>query len=538
MKGNDRGDQSGSSRPDSSGPASSNSSELTNAPATNHPTVCGLPRLEPEEAAKLVRDGALVAFSGFTPAGSAKAVPRALAARARRLHDRGKPFKIRVLTGASTGPSLDDALAEADAISWRAPYQSSRPLRERINDGRVAFVDMHLSHVPQSALFGFFGKIDLAIVEASHVTEDGRIYLTTSIGASPTFLQTAEKVIIELNRRQSPRISEMADILIPKPPPFRPAIDLDHPLQRVGKSFVRIDPDKIAGVVLTDEDDELTDLGPADETCLTIARHVVNFLQEELASGRIPPDFLPLQSGVGKISNAVLKGIGENPAIPDFLMYSEVFQSAAFDLMQSGRLRGASTCALTLAPHQMAELTSEIDYYQPRLILRPQEISNNPAVVRQLGVIALNTALEVDLFGNVNSTHVCGRDIINGIGGSGDFARNSYLSIFVCPSFAKRGKISTVVPMCPHVDHSEHSVHVIATEQGIADLRGLAPAERAEMIIENCAHPAYRDYLRRYARTSGEGHIRHDFSRVFELHERLQRDGCMLPENDVNFSAA
>jgi succinate CoA transferase len=489
--------------------------------------------LTAEEAAAWIVDGSLVAFSGFTPAGAAKAVPRAVARRAEALHREGKPFQIRVLTGASTGPSIDDALAEADAISWRAPYQSSRPLRDRINDGRVAFVDMHLSHVPQSVLFGFFGTVDVAVVEASHVTADGRIYLTTSIGASPSFLQAARRVIVELNRRQSPRLSDMADIMIPKPPPFRPAIDLDHPLQRVGKTFVRIDPEKIVGVVETDEDDELTNMDPADATSRTIARHVVQFLHEELSAGRIPPHFLPLQSGVGNISNAVLKGIGENPAIPNFLMYSEVFQPAAFELMQSGRLRGASTCALTLSPSQMHELTSHIDFFAPRLILRPQEISNNPAVVRQLGVIALNTALEIDIFGNVNSTHVCGRKIVNGIGGSGDFARNAYLSIFVCPSIAKGGKISTVVPMCPHVDHSEHSVHVLATEQGLADLRGLAPVERAERIIACCAHPAYRDYLLSYSRNASAGHIRHDFSRCFELHDNLQRHGAMLPELDL-----
>ena len=186
------------------------------------------PQMTADEAAELIHDGNLVAFSGFTPAGAAKAVPRALATRAEQLHTVGQPFQIRVLTGASTGSSVDDALAEADAISWRAPYQSSVPLRERVNDGRVSFVDMHLSHVPQSALFGFFGKIDVAVIEAAEVTSDGRVYLTTSIGASPTFLHAADKVILEVNRKQSRRISEMADIVIPKPPPYRPAIDIDH----------------------------------------------------------------------------------------------------------------------------------------------------------------------------------------------------------------------------------------------------------------------------------------------------------------------
>jgi acyl-CoA hydrolase len=225
-----------------------------------------------------------------------------------------------------------------------------------------------------------------------------------------------------------------------------------------------------------------------------------------------------------------MHGIGQSPDIPDFLMYSEVLQSSAFELMRRGRLRGASTCALTLTPEHMAELVEDTDFYSPRLVLRPQEISNNPAVIRQLGIIALNTALEVDLYGHVNSTHVCGRTMMNGIGGSGDFARNAYLCIFVCPSVAKGGKISTIVPMCTHTDHNEHSVQAVVTEYGLADLRGLAPRERARCIIDRCAHPAYRDYLHGYLCDSGAGHIRHDLTRCFELHRNLELYGSMLPD--------
>jgi succinate CoA transferase len=486
-------------------------------------------KLTAEEAAELIPHAAMVAFSGFTPAGAAKAVPRALAGRARRLREAGRPFAICVLTGASTGGAIDDALAEADAIRWRAPYQSSTPLRQRINDGRVAFVDMHLSHLPQAVLFGFFGPIDVAVIEATEVTPDGRVYLSSSIGASPTFLQVAKKVIIEVNHAQARRVSEMADIVVPKPPPYRPALALDYPLQRIGKPYARVDPEKVVGIVETDEPDELGGFDPADPVSRAIAGHVVRFLLDELAAGRIPPEFLPLQSGVGNVANAVMEGLGENTDVPNFVMYTEVLQSAAFELMRRGRLLGASTCALTLTPPQMQALTERLDFFGPRIVLRPQEISNNPAVLRQLGVIALNTALEVDLYGHVNSTHVLGQTMMNGIGGSGDFARNAYLSIFMCPSVARGGRISTVVPMCSHVDHNEHSVQVVVTEQGLADLRGLAPAQRAQRIIDRCPHPAYRDYLRRYVRDAGPGHIRHDLDRCFELHQNLLHYGAMLP---------
>lgn len=488
----------------------------------------GFPLFNADEVAALIPDSAMVAFSGFTPAGAAKAVPLALARRARKLHGSGLPYKLRVLTGASTGASLDDALAEAEAISWRAPYQSSGILRKQINRGDVEFVDMHLSHVPQSTLFGFFGKIDFAVIEASEITRDGRVYLTTSVGASPAFLHAADKVIIELNRSQSHHISDMADIVVQKSPPYRPAIDLDHPLERIGKPYARVDPEKVIAIVETDEADDAVEFSEPDAVNQAIAGHVSEFLVHEMAAGRIPREFLPLQSGVGNVANAVLQAIGDNPDLPSFTMFTEVLQSSAFELMRQEKLIGASTCALVLSPHQMQQMIDEIDFFSSRIVLRPQDISNNPAAVRQLGIISMNTALEVDIFAHVNSTHVCGRRLMNGIGGSGDFTRNAYKSIFMCPSVAKGGKISTIVPMCTHVDHNEHSVQVVVTEQGLADLRGLAPKQRALRIIERCAHPAYRDYLYQYLYDSGASHIQHDLSRCFELHQNFLKYGSML----------
>jgi acyl-CoA hydrolase len=236
---------------------------------------------------------------------------------------------------------------------------------------------------------------------------------------------------------------------------------------------------------------------------------------------------------VGNVPNAVMDCLGAHADIPSFSMYTEVYQDALIPLMEQGRLLGASTCALTLSGPMMQRLQDNLDFFGPRIVLRPQELSNNPAVLRQLGVISMNTALEVDVYGHANSTHVCGQAMLNGIGGSGDFARNAYLSMFMCPSYAKGGRISTIVPMCTHVDHNEHSVQVIVTEQGLADLRGLAPADRAQLIIERCAHPAYRDYLHRYIANTGQGHIKHDLARCFELHQNLQTQGAMLPNADL-----
>lgn len=486
------------------------------------------PRLAPEEAAGLIFDGATVGFSGFTPSGAAKAVPLALAHRARLLHESGEPFAIRILTGASTGKQLDDALAEADAISWRAPYQSSAILRDRINNQRAEFVDIHLSHLPQMVEFGFFGKIDFAVVEAVDVTEDGRIYLSTSVGVTPTLLRHAETIIVEINQHHSKRLWETHDIVTLPPPPYRSPIPINHPLSRIGAPFVSVDPSRIVGIVETNESDAIKPFNPPDEVSRRIAGHVVDFLMDEMRAGRIPADFLPLQAGVGNVSNAVMAGLGESE-VPPFYMYTEVFQDSQLDLMQQGRLLGASTAALTLSDAQVQRMFADMNFFGRRIVMRPQELSNHPGVVRRLGVIAINTVLEVDVYGNANSTHVTGTRLMNGIGGSGDFVRNAYLSILVCPSIARGGAISSVVPMVPHVDHNEHSVQIIVTEQGLADLRGLGPMARAERIIDHCAHPMYRDYLHQYLADAPMGHIRHDLTRCFELHQNLIESGSMLP---------
>jgi len=390
-------------------------------------------------------------------------------------------------------------------------------------------VDMHLSHLPQTVKEGFFGEVDLAVVEATEVTPDGRVYLSTSIGATPTFLECAKKVIIEINRAQSPRLSEMADIIIMPPPPRRYPIHIYDPLTRVGWPYCTLDPSKVVGIVETNEDDGVGAFNPPDQVSRKIADHVVEFFLNEMTAGRIPKGFLPLQAGVGNIANAVIAGLGSHPHIPKFSMYSEVFQDAMVDLMEEGKLLSASATSLTVTSGRLKKITNNMDFFSRRIVLRPQEISNHPGIIRRLGVIGMNTAIEVDIFGNVNSSHVCGSKVMNGIGGSGEFTRNSFLSVYMTPSIAKDGRISSVVPMCPHIDNNEHSVQIVVTEQGLADLRGLGPMQRARAIIDKCAHPMYKEYLTDYLKNAGSGHIPVDLTRCFELHRNLVEKGEMLP---------
>jgi succinate CoA transferase len=483
-----------------------------------------------DEAACEIRNGDMVALGGFTYAGAPKALPLAIARRAEELRERNAPFRIKVLSGASVSEEAEDAMAEAGALEWRAPFQSAPKVREKINEGSINFVDMHLSEISQAVEYGFFGGIDVAIVEASGITEDGKVYLTSGIGSAPTFLRKAKKVIVELNGYHNPRVSEMADISLLGAPPRRNKVTFSHPLERMGDSFARVEPSKVVGIVETNLPDTHSSHSKENPICAGIADNVVGVLLNEMKAGRIPPEFLPLQSGIGNISNAVMKRLAANRDIPPFLMFSEVIQDSVIPMIESRKILGASASSLTVEPETLERIYGNMDFFSQYIVLRPQEISNHPALIRRLGVVALNVGLEFDLYGHANSTHVLGTSLMNGIGGSGDFERNAYLSIFMAPSTAKDGKISSIVPMCTHMDHSEHSVKILVTEQGVADMRGLSPIQRAESVIENCVHPAYRDYMRRYLKNASGGHIRHDLRKAFELHINFMERGTMLPD--------
>jgi succinate CoA transferase len=486
-----------------------------------------LTKLTAEEAARFINPGETIAVSGFTAAGAPKAVPSAIAARAEEEHAAGRPFKINLISGASTGRSLDGALARAKAIGFRTPYQSDPDLRKSINAGETRFFDMHLSRLPQDVRYGFLGPIQTAIIEACEVTRYGEIVLTSSVGASPTFCRKADKIIVELNRYHPALLRGVHDIYEPDDPPLRSDIPVFTPCDRIGQPVIQVDPSRIVGVVETNLPDEVAAFAEINPVTAKIGERVAEFLAAEIKRGLIPKSFLPVQSGVGDTANAVLQAMAQHPEIPQFQMYTEVIQDAVISLMRQERVSFASGCSLTVPSPTLEGIYRDWEFFRTRLLLRPQEITNNPEVVRRIGTISINTAIEVDLSGNVNSTHVLGKHMMNGIGGSADFARAAFVSIFICPSTAKGGKISTIVPMVSHLDSSEHSVCVIITEQGVADLRGRAPAERAQLIIDRCAHPDYRPLLREYISHGGNGHSLQNLGAVFGMHLSYGQTGDM-----------
>lgn len=478
------------------------------------------------DAAALIEDGMTVGMSGFTRAGEAKAVPQALAARARI-----SPLQISLMTGASLGNDLDKQLTEAGVLARRMPFQVDSTLRRAINDGQVMFIDQHLSDTVEQLRNRQIKAVDLAVIECVAITEQGHLVLSTSVGNSASFAILASQVIVEINLAQPLELEGLHDVYIPSYRPTRLPIPVLKAETRIGNHAVQIDPAKIVGIVISNQPDSPSTVLPPDSDTQAIAGHLVEFFKAEVAAGRLENHLMPLQAGIGTIANAVMHGLLDSP-FHDLTMYSEVLQDSTFDLFDAGKLSFASGSSMTLSARKHAEVFSNFDRYKSRLVLRPQEISNHPEVIRRLGIIGINTALEFDIYGNVNSTHVCGTRMMNGIGGSGDFARNAHLAIFVSKSIAKGGAISSVVPMVSHVDHTEHDVDILVTEQGLADLRGLAPRERAQVIIAQCVHPDYRAPLLTYfqAACAKGGHTPHVLRDALLWHSNLEDSGRMLAQ--------
>lgn len=476
-----------------------------------------------EQAIQLIKDGMVVGMSGFGGAGEAKTVPLALAAYALE-----NPLQVTLATGASLGNKIDQKLGEAKVLSRRYPYQADPALRKLINNGEVMYIDQHLSSTADDMRHHNLPRPNVAIIAAIAITEDGQIIPTASVGNSANFAEFAEHVIIEIDRTINPVLEGAHDIYVAPSRPDRGPIPLTQSHDRIGTIGIHINPNKIAAIVMNDIPDSSFKMDEADEETLSIAKHLVSFFEDEVACGRLPENLGPLQSGVGSIANAVFAGF-EHSNFKDLEMYSEVLQDCSFQLIDSGKMKFASGCSMTLSEECNAQVMKNFEQYKDKIVLRPQDVSNNPELIRRLGTISINTALEFDIYGNVNSTHVMGTRMMNGIGGSGDFTRHAHLAIFVSKSIAKKGAISSVVPMVSHVDHNEHDIDVLVTEQGLADLRGLAPRERARKIIDHCAHPSYRDELNDYfdrACALG-GHTPHLLHEALSWHAQFEETGHM-----------
>jgi len=476
-----------------------------------------------QEAAAFFENDMVVGASGFTKSGDSKVVLEALAERAKN-----EEIKITLMTGASLGHDTDGKLAAAGALKKRMPFQVDRTLRNKINKGEVLFIDQHLSESAELLHNKNLPSVDVAVIEVAYIDRDGGLVPTTSVGNSATFAELAEKVIIEINTAVPMEIYGLHDIYKPEDYPHRNVIPIVAPWNKIGRKTISVNPDKIVGIVFTDKEDSPADIAEPDAKTTAIAAHILNFFENEVQLGHLTDRLLPLQAGIGKVANAVLTGF-KSSNFYDLTMFSEVLQDSTFDLIDAGKLSFASASSITVSEGCYERVLGNLQQYRDKIVLRPQSISNTPGLIRRLGIIAINTAIEFDIYGNVNSTHITGTKIMNGIGGSGDFARNAYLSVFVTQAASKNNTISHVLPMVSHVDHTEHDVDVLVTDIGLADLRGLAPRERAQKIIDNCVHPDFREELQSYFDRACErgGHTPHLLEEAFSWHLRLIETGTM-----------
>ena len=481
-----------------------------------------------EEAAEHVNNGDRVGISGFTGAGYPKALPTAIAEKAKAAHEKGEEFKIDLLSGASTAPECDGVLAEADALRFRSPYNSDPTLRNKANSGDLLYQDIHLSHIGQQVEQGFYGDFQVAIIEGVRVNEDGNLIPSSAVGNNLEYIEAADKIIIEVNSWQSENLEGMHDIYKIEKLPNRTPIPITKTDDRIGVNYIELPKEKVVAIVETDGPDRNAPFKEPDEISEKIAANFIEFLEGEVKAGRLEYDKFIMQSGVGNVPNAVMAGLKESN-FENIQAYTEVIQDGMLDLIDAGKMTVASATSFALSPEYAEKMNREADRYRNHIILRPQQVSNHPEVIRRLGVIASNGMIEADIYGNINSTNVSGTRIMNGTGGSGDFTRNGYISTFVSPSVAKDGAISAIVPYVAHNDHNEHDTMVIITEYGVADLRGLAPRERAEKVIA-VAHPDYREQLKEYFDNALKGkfiHTPHDLKHAFDFQIRFAETGDM-----------
>jgi acetyl-CoA hydrolase len=456
-----------------------------------------------EAAVELVEDGDVLAVSGFTKSAEPKVF---LPALARRLAAERPEARITLYSGASLSEEVEGPIAPF--VARRGPYMSSRTSRRLIHEGKMDFSDVHLSMFARNFMYGFYGDPDLAVVEVSRIRDDGSVILTSAVGISAEALHRARRIVLEV-ATAGPDYTGFHDIhLPPRPPDVGWPIPVTWVGDRVGAPYAQLDPDRVVAVVASREPDHGVPFAEVRPIHRRIAQHIVDFLVQSRDRLGWKHWLPPLQSGVGNVANAIVAELHDSP-FRRIAFWTEVFQDGMLKFVEDrDRFTAASATGLSFSTAGGREFERLFAQCRDRVILRPMWLSNSPEIIGRLFVIAMNTPLEVDVCGQVNSTHVDGRRIVNGLGGSGDFFRNAYLSIAHTPSVRRLrdGRVvSCVMPVVNHVDHGEHDIKCICTEQGFAVNTQIRDRRRlADDIVEHCAHPHFRPLLREWLRRVGD----------------------------------
>jgi succinyl-CoA:acetate CoA-transferase len=473
-----------------------------------------------QDAAALIRPGMTVAMGGYSMSGYPKVVAMELARR----RSLGEDMTVSLVTGANVG-QLDDLLG--DVIARRAPMCASRELAARINSGVASYVEQQMNRMPQLLRREAFGHIDVAVVEALGLTGEGFLIPTSSIGFVPHLINLADRIIVEINTAQPPELRAFHDVHVPAAPPRRAPIPLTGVAQRIGEPHIRLDPSKIAAIVASDIPDAVGAAARSSQATDRVADHLFAFLDSEIHQG-FGGELPPFQTGFGSMAVSLARAMARS-ALSDIRFFCGGVGEPILELVLEGKVSAVSTGGVEMSPGATEMIRSRPELRE-RLVIRNGDVTNSSEVISRLGLIALNTGIEVDIFGNVNSSHIGGTRVVNGIGGGANFAQNAGLSVILLPSTGKDGAISTVVPMVSHQDICEHDVDIVVTEHGLADLRGRGEVERARAVIGSCADPSYRDQLMSYlarAERLGGGHHPQLPDEAFAWHRRLRETGSM-----------
>jgi succinyl-CoA:acetate CoA-transferase len=477
-----------------------------------------------DRAADLIKDGMRVAMSGYAMAGYPKAVVEALIERKKS----GEELLIELITAANA-PWLDDKLGGEQVLSGRAPMCASRTVASQANNGSLRYVEQQMSRMTRLLRRGSFGKIDVAVIEALGFDKNGNLIPTTSIGMAHHLMNAADQIVIEINSAQPDILSKLHDVHIPAAPPDTQPIPLVRIDQRIGRSGIPIDLEKVRAIVETDIPERMESQPKGNPETKEIADHLFNFLELEVQeTGKSLP---PIQMGFGSIADSIADAFRRSD-FRDLSFFSGGITEPVMELLVSGKVTAISTGGVGMS-ERVEQILTGTPNLQDHLVIRNGDIINNAELIGRFGLLALNTGIEIDIYGNVNSSHIAGSRVVNGIGGGANFAQNAGLSVILIPSTAKGGAISSIVPMVSHLDIGEHDVDVIVTEHGLADLRGLDDGERAQAIIANCASETYREPLEAYLRKAKElsgGHHPQLPEDAFKWYRRLKENGSMLEE--------
>jgi acyl-CoA hydrolase len=452
--------------------------------------------MDPEEVIlKIFPKRGSIAFGGMAGTAYPKVIPKALYEYITKY---GINLDYIIYGGGSTGADFDEYISKID-IKRKYPFgASSEKLRKLVNLRTFEVSDLWLYEYSRWIRLGVFerklGKIDIAVIEATGITEDGGIIPSSSVDVTPSFIEAADKIVIELSIIK-PQMLGIHDIYLQ---PLGSPIPIKNPLDRVGTITYKVPRSKIAAIVISEYDDsEKIHYSKGSEIDRKVAENVISFLNEEIEKDpNLKSEYVTLQPAAGPIASLMAERISELKT--NLSIWGEA-ATINWLLALSGNVKGISSSVLYTLPGDKKYrdlFYEEFESFKNHIVLRPYEIANNPQIMLRFIHIVIQQAIEIDLFGHANITHI-GNNLYGGVGGSGDHARSSYLTIIALPSITSSG-IPRIVPFINHVDIPEHDVDVIVTEQGWADLRLLSPIERAKVIINKCAHPSYKDLLEQY----------------------------------------